>query len=286
MGKEPSGVSLGGYGLNVRTEDIAAFGLTYLNHGQFDGKQIIPAAWVEQATSRQVANGSNPNSDWNQGYGFQFWRCRHNAFRGDGAFGQYCIVLPEKDTVIAITSGVKDMQATLNLVWDKLLPILQDAPLPENPEQHQALQAMASKRSIPMVEGKPTSAIAKAGNRHSYRFDANDQKLSSVSFDTTDNGNVSIELKYEDRETTIECQPKQWTVGKVMYTAKDSQPMATCGAWTSENEYTVKMCLYETPFILTMRFQIDGDQLTLKSQSNVSFGPTERPTLIGKRQGP
>ena len=120
----PQGISTGGYGLSIRTEDIARFGQLYLQKGKWNGKQLVPAAWVEAATARQTSNGSNPKSDWDQGYGYQFWRCRHGAYRGDGAFGQYCIVLPEQDAVIAITSGVKDMQAVLNLVWDKLLPAL------------------------------------------------------------------------------------------------------------------------------------------------------------------
>ena len=94
----------------------------------------MPAAWVALATARQTSNGSNPESDWDQGYGFQFWRCRHNAYRGDGAFGQYCLVMPEQDAVVAITSGVKDMQAVLNVVWDKLLPALQAQTLAPNPE--------------------------------------------------------------------------------------------------------------------------------------------------------
>ena len=83
------GISLGGYGLRVRTEDIAKFGQLYLQHGSWQGKQLLPAEWVAMATARQTSNGSNPDSDWNQGYGFQFWRCRHGAFRGDGAFGQF-----------------------------------------------------------------------------------------------------------------------------------------------------------------------------------------------------
>src|SRR4051812_18791584 len=116
------GISLGGYGLRIRTEDIAKFGQLYLQKGSWHGKQLVPAAWVEAATSRQTSNGSNPKSDWDQGYGYQFWRCRHGAYRGDGAFGQFCMVLPEQDAVIAITSGVKDMQAVMNLVWEKLLP--------------------------------------------------------------------------------------------------------------------------------------------------------------------
>jgi CubicO group peptidase (beta-lactamase class C family) len=131
----PQGISTGGWGLKICTEDIAKFGQLYLQKGQWEGKQLIPAAWVEQATSKQVSNGTDPNRDWTQGYGFQFWRCRHNAFRGDGAFGQFCIVMPEQDAVIAITADTKDMQAELNLVWDLLLPAFQPDPLPEAPAE-------------------------------------------------------------------------------------------------------------------------------------------------------
>ena len=87
------GVSMGGFGLSVRTEDIARFGQLYLQRGEWAGRQLVPASWVEQATSRQVSNGSSPLSDWEQGYGFQFWRSRHGFYRGDGAHGQFCLVL-------------------------------------------------------------------------------------------------------------------------------------------------------------------------------------------------
>jgi CubicO group peptidase (beta-lactamase class C family) len=101
----PQGISAGGFGLSIRTEDIARFGQLYLHKGKWQGKQIVPESWVDAATTRQTSNGSNPQSDWDQGYGYQFWRCRNGAYRGDGAFGQYCIVLPEQDAVIAITAA-------------------------------------------------------------------------------------------------------------------------------------------------------------------------------------
>jgi CubicO group peptidase (beta-lactamase class C family) len=85
----PQGISTGGYGLSIRTEDIAKFGQLYLQKGKWNDKQLVPATWIEAATARQTSNGSNPASDWEQGYGYQFWRCRHNVYRGDGAFGQY-----------------------------------------------------------------------------------------------------------------------------------------------------------------------------------------------------
>jgi CubicO group peptidase (beta-lactamase class C family) len=139
----PQGISAGGFGLFLKTEDIAKFGQLYLQNGKWDGKQIVPASWVRQATSKQVSNGSDPSRDWDQGYGFQFWRCRHNAFRGDGANGQFCIVMPEQDAVVAITADTGDMQAELNVVWDKLLPAFQQGTLPENSEESAKLKKLA-----------------------------------------------------------------------------------------------------------------------------------------------
>jgi len=151
-GSSPQGNTLGGWGLFIRTEDIAKFGQLYLQKGKWNGKQIIPVAWVAQATSRQVANDQAPSAngkpDWSQGYGFQFWRCLHNAYRGDGANGQFCIILPEQDAVIAITADTRDMQAELNVVWDKLLPGFHAAPLPENSAEEARLKQTLAKLEV------------------------------------------------------------------------------------------------------------------------------------------
>ena len=117
----PPGREQGFSGLHARTEDIAKLGLLYLQGGQWEGAQLIGEKWVAEATSQQVANPAEPNPDWRQGYGFQFWMSRH-GYRGDGAFGQFCVILPEQDTVIATTACTLDMQAVLDAMWDRLLP--------------------------------------------------------------------------------------------------------------------------------------------------------------------
>jgi CubicO group peptidase (beta-lactamase class C family) len=145
----PQGINFGGWGLHLRTEDVAKFGQLYLQKGQWQGKQLVPAAWVQAATTRQTSNGSNPNSDWEQGYGYLFWRCRHGAFRGDGANGQFCVVMPEQDAVLAITANTGDMQGELNVAWDKILPAFNPAPLPEDAEEWNKLKEKLANLAVP-----------------------------------------------------------------------------------------------------------------------------------------
>ena len=59
--RAPRGFHSAGIGLHLRTEDIACFGQLYLQKGQWQGKQLIPADWVQAATSLQIANGSDPD---------------------------------------------------------------------------------------------------------------------------------------------------------------------------------------------------------------------------------
>src|ERR1700754_574276 len=84
------GINTGGWGLRVKTEDMAKLGQLYLQKGVWNGKQVLPKEWVEEATTFKidqapgVAQSKRDSSDWMQGYFYQFWRCRHNAFRADG----------------------------------------------------------------------------------------------------------------------------------------------------------------------------------------------------------
>jgi CubicO group peptidase (beta-lactamase class C family) len=158
MGDQPSRRRRWGYGLSVRTEDICSANCIPKRYRM--GKRLIPSTWIEAATARQTSSGSDPKSDWEQGYGYQFWRCRHGLYRGDGAFGQFCIVMPEQDAVLAITSGGRNMQAVMNLVWEKLLPALKAAPLPADAPAVEKLGKKLGSLAVRPVSGPVTSPIA------------------------------------------------------------------------------------------------------------------------------
>lgn len=150
--ESPEGINCGGWGLYLKTEDMAKMGQTLLDGGKYKGRQVIPADWVEQMTTYKVpcqpagkrpedvpASGlTKENSDWVQGYCYQMWRCRHNAFRADGARGQYILVMPDVDAVVVITEFSKNLQKVLNSVWDIIYPALGG----KSPEQaNDALEA-------------------------------------------------------------------------------------------------------------------------------------------------
>lgn len=274
--KSPQGVSTGGYGLSVKTEDIAKFGQLYLQKGQWNGRQLIPEKWVLAATSRQTSNGSNPQSDWDQGYGYQFWRCRNNAYRGDGAFGQFCIVIPNKQTVVAITSGLRDMQAVLNVVWSELLPSLKEQPLAANEASVARLQERLRNLRIPTPESPDEPAVTD----RTFAFPENPMKLTSLRFGKDTEGRDILTVTADGLDQTIVCGRGQWIRGQTAWGSFSANPAAVSGGWDG-NTFTMKVCYYESPFILTNQFTIDGPTIKLKSESNVGFGQTKLPELQG-----
>ncbi len=277
------GISLGGYGLSIRTEDIASFGQLYLQKGNWQGKQLVPAAWVEAATARQTSNGSNPKSDWDQGYGYQFWRCRHGAYRGDGAFGQFCIVMPEQDAVIAITSGVKDLQKVLDVVWDTLLPAMKTGRLPANSEARGQLQKRLAGLALPTQQGSATSPLtAKIAGRE-FAFPANPLKVEGVSLEPDRDGTaMEFVVRMNGAEHRLTCGNGKWDKGSFPSTQGSDEVVAASGAWQGEDTYAAKLCYYETPICLTIRLRFAADQVFLSAEPNVGFGGTKPPELVGR----
>ena len=117
------GIDPGYTGVYASLDAVARLGQLYLDDGVWEGRRILPEGWVAQASALQVANTANSDPDWRTGYGFQLWRSRH-GYRGDGAAGQYMVVLPEQRMVVALLSCTEGMQRVLDLMWEHLLPAL------------------------------------------------------------------------------------------------------------------------------------------------------------------
>ena len=285
----PQGITAGAYGLSLRTEDIARFGQLYLQKGKWKGKQLVPSEWIEEATTRQTSNGSSPNSDWDQGYGYQFWRSRHNTYRADGAFGQYCMIIPEFEAVVVITSGVRDMQSVMNLVWNKLLPAMKPHRLPENDAAQKQLEAKLAGLLVKLPSGQPTMPLASIVSGKWFEFPENDRGIHAVSFDFNPSSPVLIVRTTDgDLRTPMGIgswrkTPNGFANGIDRFLTVPEQPLvAASGKWSADDVFSVKLVLYQTPYYSALRFKFDGDRLLFDAEHNVSFGPRNLPQLVGQ----
>ena len=274
------GVSLGGFGLNIRTEDIARFGQLYLQKGMWQGKQLLPAAWVETATSRMMSNGSSPSSDWEQGYGYQFWRSRHGFYRGDGAHGQFCLVLPQYDAVVAITSGTRDMGSVMNLVWERLVPALKAGPLAADAASHRKLTDKLATLALRSPAGTATSAMARTVAGKSYTFDSNKQSIESIALEPSANS-TSVIIRSGGVDQRLTAGHDAWTKG-IFSVSGAPAPVASSGAWTAEDTYTLDVVRYRTPFATNYQLRFAGDQLFVKIEQNVGPADARVTELVGK----
>lgn len=297
---DPNGINTGGWGLRVKTEDIAKFGQMYLQKGVWNGKRILSEAWINDATSKHIMSkgGSKPaeENDWQQGYGYQFWRCRHNSYRGDGAYGQYCIVIPEQDMVIAMTSETGDMGAILNEVWNHILPAAEKNVVSKDASLSTGLKTKLKSLALPLPEGQRSSDMASKVNARNYKIDQNTIGITDVAL-AFDKDLYSFTFKDEKGSHTIKGKIGQWYENrsdvsaipiKLVSTPVPGETLtkiAACGAWEG-NSFQMVWRFIETAHyeIITCNFENPGEVKVAfkRSIAILTNAADPRPELIGK----
>lgn len=243
----PQGIPCGGWGMNMTTRELARFGQLYLNRGDWDGKRVLSSDWVSLATTRQTWSGwqnvgvkaLGEGTDWEQGYGFQFWRCRHGAYRADGAGGQYTVVIPEKDMVVSAHAGLGDFPKELDLIWDNLLPVLKDAPLAENPSAQKKLADRLAKLAIKPVE---FARARKWTTPFEFSLRENSRGFKSVRFDPKDGGGCICTLVTRAGEQKFPAGTGEWQEGSIRI---DTENYEGLGAYIGEHK-TMASCGFVT----------------------------------------
>jgi CubicO group peptidase (beta-lactamase class C family) len=295
----PRGINTGGWGLSLQTESLAKFGQFYLQKGFWVGQQLLPAAWIDEATTSKIQQPpphdkdletAKLTSDWHQGYCYQFWRCRHNAFRGDGAYGQFDIVMPDQKTVVAITCETGNMQEELNLVWDFLLPAMMETPQPIDGSSLQRLRQKLATLALPLPGGNAESALPANVSGKTFRLEANAGGAQSISFrfqiDT-----CTFVLDDPQGEYIIECGLGKWVEGvsnmpgtPPKLTVGDLRPckVAASGAWRDENTFEMIWRFYETPHSQTVTCHFDGGNVKVEFMNSTTqkTAPHPEPNLV------
>jgi CubicO group peptidase (beta-lactamase class C family) len=278
---DPSGINTGGWGLRVRTEDLAKFGQFYLQKGKWNGKSLLPSKWIDEATTFKIdqAPGApdsiRKKSDWVQGYCYQFWRCRNNAFRGDGAFGQYIIVMPEKDAVIAITCETADMQGEIDLVWKYLLPSLKENSLPADSASEKVLKNMLGSLAVKSPAPGVESLLQSGLSGKTWDLEKNEENIESVGLNfSSDTCVLKLAVQGQDymfllgktgwlRAMTTRPGPNLFYRQKDYFKGMPAVPVAGRYVWTGEKRLELTLRYIESPHTEVLTCEFNGDKMTM-----------------------
>lgn len=277
----PRGINTGGYGLSLTTEDIAKFGQLYLQKGIWNQQRLLSEDWINEATAKHISSGADDH-DWAVGYGYQFWRCLHNAYRADGAFGQLCIVLPEQDAVIATTAATNSILGVLGAVWEHLLPAMKETPLESDSASATALKDQLQNLSIDIPKLLPSSILEEQINNKVYSIEDNLFSLDTFSISFNNNeATVTLLDKLGDQKVIL--LGRGYLLESYAHILESSiNRILSSFTWSAEDELILTLLFVETPYCITLEIKILDNMIRLKQKFNVNMGPTEFPDMIGR----
>ncbi len=293
-GENWEGINMGASHLRMPTEDIAKFGQLYLQKGMWNGKQVISSDWVAQASSKQISNGKN-DSSWGYGYGYQFWLNPPGGFRADGAFGQFSMVFPELDAVVAITSESIDTKKTMQIVWDVLLPEMKNMALAANQADHQLLLNQLKSLKYDPPQLAITSTLVDKISGKEFILDKNPFNAKSVTFSFT--GDKCVFTLKEDGKPDIvitngintwirkgNLKPSAHSLFSLRRIDFDSIVAASAG-WQNDNTLLISWRFIETVHGDSLTCIFDGDKITIKplfSVNRLQGKPDDRADITGR----
>jgi CubicO group peptidase (beta-lactamase class C family) len=272
------GINTGGWGLRLRTEDMAKFGQLLLQKGNWYGKQIIPGSWVEEATTAKIDQAPGVSAElrktdeWKQGYCYQFWRCTHNAFRADGAFGQYIFIIPDKDAVIAIQSESQDMGGEMRMIWNTLYPAFKDTKLHKDKAAQAKLKSRLASGALPLPPKGTTSPVVAQISGKTYALETNSKGYSSLSFHF-DQDLCRVEITSPGKVYDFSLGSGTWVAGMTTMPGPNLLPSSQvkaekvlgCYGWKDEKTLVLTIRYIESPHTLTLICRFEGDKLTVSS---------------------
>lgn len=130
--ESPQGYNAGGWGMYLTTESLAKISMFVLQRGVWNGERLLNESWFDQACKPQIMQYAGEDitpgeaaikyaaDQWNTGYGYQFWIDDCGGCRLDGAGGQFGIVMPDKNMVVATTAQTSHNQVLFYSIWDRI----------------------------------------------------------------------------------------------------------------------------------------------------------------------
>ena len=280
--KCPLGIECGGWGLSLKTEDMAKLCQLYLDDGMWHGQRILPEGWAAQVRRVHTDTSTDDKFSHQQnraGYGFQFWlNSDGESYRADGMMGQYGLIIPKKDVVIVTTAGMPEQMRILDLLWDNVVQCIDSIPegtkpgadydelcgICENLALSHPEAVMRSRSAERMYSGRkfvfPMNSSSMIPVAVRYLYDLPMLGIDDICFDFGDD--VSTMTWHEDGvDHTVSFNfDGEYTADSITIGSR-TVPVMVYAAWTEEDTLQIDIRLIRTPHMLSAKFRFDGDSL-------------------------
>lgn len=284
----PDGIITGGWGIYLSAHSQALFGQLLLQQGEWNGKQLVSKQWVKEMMTVHVVREAND-------YGYQIWLCEYpGAWRADGAFGQYIIIVPQKNMVVVLNqcSRSKGFPERSN-IWHTVVKNCLNCAVDAKPAELQALKDYEETAQLPVLQGDSINALSKKVAGKTFVLDKNKLGWKSVKFDFEKGKVVLNVVDSEDKTSKIDLGYKKWLTSQLAgyphysITAQNrfsgiTGPFYTgsCYAWNAGNlETKIHYVNWITSLKLVFGFQ--GDEVTIYGLENY---PSKPFTIKGKKK--
>ncbi len=244
--RTPQGRDLGFSGLQLTTPAILALAQTWLDGGVWQGLRVVPAdyaTWALRPTPASLA--AEGDGDWACGYGGSFWGATH-GYRGDGAFGQFAVVLPDSGVAVAITSEVEVMQDVLDQLWRHLLPAIDGEADAHADEQ--------LGRRLAELAHRPLAGAERRGPVRGVRDEASQLPASfrAVNLNETAAGHHLLTIDHPGGALVTVVGDGQWLESRWPTPAGPELAVMSSGGW-SGGSFEAQLRLVETPHTIVLR---------------------------------
>lgn len=277
----PEGLSFASSRLRIRTEDIAKFGQLYLQKGKWKGRQLLSEKWVAEATRKHTDTPAD-DIESSHGYGYQFWPCQPNGvYRGDGSFQQLCVVMPEQDAVVAVTSQIWARHGALKMIQETLVPILTGTTVTENPTDAAALKNELNHLMISVPKGSPISPLATQLHRQMFVLAENQFGIREARF--LFNGKTgAIDFLMDEGPVRFEFGWEAWHLNKGtpknLFNVRGINPaniqfpsrIAGTATWLAPNKLQLRIKYVEAIHHDTITCVFEGDTLSIAMLNSIT----------------
>ena len=277
----PDNVNPGGNGLTMKTADLLKLGVLHVQGGVWEGRRLLSAAWVAEATR---SHGDN--------YGYQWTTTAGDAYLAIGIFMQFVMVFPRHQATLAVVGASQEGSRVYRPIVQRHFPRAFEERLPAS--EAQEADAHLRSRLVAIGEQPPRAAnssiTAARISGKTFRVEPNSLGVTAVRF-AFENGRCVFDLVDAAGDHSVVCGLNEWIESRTDVPGADlhhgysleSAVVVASAAWADENTLRMRWIFAETAFQDTVLCRFDGDRVIVERSVNVNSSARSWPQLSGKR---